>query len=94
VNGQYCRFFFLSTLFKKRQTKNIPHLKPIGHALAILVPILVRSLMERSMAVQRQTVIIIDNLCKLVRDPAEAGQFLPQLLPYVKKNSLPLLYPI
>ncbi|KAI8846170.1 mRNA export factor elf1 [Chytridium lagenaria] len=43
-----------------------------GPALAILVPILVRALNERSMIVQRQTVIIIDNLCKL---------FLPQLLP-------------
>ncbi|KAJ3073487.1 hypothetical protein HDU98_001415 [Podochytrium sp. JEL0797] len=50
-------------------------------ALAILVPILVRSLNERSMVVQRQSVVIIDNLCKLVRDPAEAGQFLPLLLP-------------
>ncbi|KAJ3241742.1 hypothetical protein HDU78_001701 [Chytriomyces hyalinus] len=52
-----------------------------GPALAILVPILVRALNERSMTVQRSTVIIIDNLCKLVRDPAEAGQFLPLLLP-------------
>ncbi|KAJ3351196.1 hypothetical protein HDU83_009112 [Entophlyctis luteolus] len=52
-----------------------------GTALAILVPILVRALNERSMVVQRQTVIIINNLCKLVRDPAEAGQFLPLLLP-------------
>ncbi|KAJ3316439.1 hypothetical protein HDU76_001791 [Blyttiomyces sp. JEL0837] len=52
-----------------------------GPALAILVPILVRALKERSMLVQRQTVVIIDNLCKLVRDPRDAGQFLPQLLP-------------
>ncbi|KAJ3028626.1 UNVERIFIED_CONTAM: hypothetical protein HDU68_001283, partial [Siphonaria sp. JEL0065] len=52
-----------------------------GPALAILVPILVRALNERSMVVQRQSVIIINNLCKLVRDPAEAGQFLPLLLP-------------
>ncbi|KAJ3102877.1 hypothetical protein HDU96_009478 [Phlyctochytrium bullatum] len=56
-----------------------------GPALAILVPILVRALNERSMLVQRQTVIIIDNLCKLVRDPQEAGQFLPQLLPGLDK---------
>ncbi|KAJ3202384.1 hypothetical protein HDU67_000604 [Dinochytrium kinnereticum] len=56
-----------------------------GPALAILVPILVRALNERSMLVQRQTVIIIDNLCKLVRDPYEAGQFLPQLLPGLDK---------
>ncbi|KAJ3094052.1 hypothetical protein HDU97_008655 [Phlyctochytrium planicorne] len=56
-----------------------------GTALAILVPILVRALNERSMLVQRQTVIIVDNLCKLVRDPQEAGQFLPQLLPGLDK---------
>jgi elongation factor 3 len=56
-----------------------------GPALAILVPILVRALNERSMAVQRSTCIIIDNLCKLVRDPAEAGQFLPELLPGLDK---------
>ncbi|KAJ3033539.1 hypothetical protein HDV00_006074 [Rhizophlyctis rosea] len=52
-----------------------------GPALAIMVPLLVRALNERSAAVLRPTVIIIDNLCKLVRDPAEAGQFLPNLLP-------------
>ncbi|KAJ3081203.1 hypothetical protein HDU79_001532 [Rhizoclosmatium sp. JEL0117] len=52
-----------------------------GPALAILVPILVRALNERSMVVQRQAVVIIDNLCKLCRDPVEAGQFLPLLLP-------------
>lgn len=56
-----------------------------GPALAILVPILVRALAERSQAVQRQTVVIIDNLCKLVKDPREAGQFLPQLLPGLDK---------
>ncbi|KAJ1553801.1 hypothetical protein HK405_006850, partial [Cladochytrium tenue] len=56
-----------------------------GPALAVLVPILVRALNERSMAVQRQTAIIIDNLCKLVRDPRDAGQFLPQLLPGLDK---------
>ncbi|KAI9349463.1 P-loop containing nucleoside triphosphate hydrolase protein [Zopfochytrium polystomum] len=56
-----------------------------GPALAILVPILVRALADRSQAVQRQTVIIIDNLCKLVRDPKDAGQFLPQLLPGLDK---------
>ncbi|RKO91859.1 P-loop containing nucleoside triphosphate hydrolase protein [Blyttiomyces helicus] len=52
-----------------------------GPALAIMVPLLVRALNERSAAVLRPTVVIVDNLCKLVRDPAEAGQFLPQLLP-------------
>ncbi|KAF9308255.1 hypothetical protein BG003_011382 [Podila horticola] len=52
-----------------------------GPALAIMVPLLVRALNERGAHIQRQTTIIVDNLCKLVKDPAEAGQFLPDLLP-------------
>ncbi|KAG0066776.1 hypothetical protein BGZ89_006908 [Linnemannia elongata] len=56
-----------------------------GPALAIMVPLLVRALNERSTHVQRQTTIIVDNLCKLVKDPAEAGQFLPDLLPGLER---------
>ncbi|KAG0236476.1 hypothetical protein BGW42_003382 [Actinomortierella wolfii] len=56
-----------------------------GPALAIMVPLLVRALKERSAQVQRQTAIIIDNLCTLVKDPAEAGQFLPDLLPGLER---------
>ena len=56
-----------------------------GPALAIMVPLLVRALNERSAHVQRQTTIIVDNLCKLVKDPAEAGQFLPNLLPGLER---------
>ncbi|KAF9975533.1 hypothetical protein BGZ73_000793 [Actinomortierella ambigua] len=56
-----------------------------GPALAIMVPLLVRALNERSAQVQRQTAIIVDNLCTLVKDPAEAGQFLPDLLPGLER---------
>ncbi|KAF9577408.1 translational elongation factor EF-1 alpha, partial [Lunasporangiospora selenospora] len=35
----------------------------------------------RSPAIQRQTSVIIDNMCKLVENPAHAQQFLPKLLP-------------
>ncbi|KAF9279503.1 hypothetical protein BGZ68_007877 [Mortierella alpina] len=56
-----------------------------GPALAIMVPLLVRALNERSSHIQRQTTIIVDNLCKLVKDPAEAGQFLPELLPGLER---------
>ncbi|KAF9929714.1 hypothetical protein FBU30_001282 [Linnemannia zychae] len=56
-----------------------------GPALAIMVPLLVRAMNERSAHVQRQTTIIVDNLCKLVKDPAEAGQFLPDLLPGLER---------
>ncbi|KAK9722695.1 translational elongation factor EF-1 alpha [Basidiobolus ranarum] len=50
-------------------------------ALAIMTPLLTRGLSERSPAVQRQTAVIIDNMCKLVENPADAVQFLPKLLP-------------
>ncbi|KAF9969889.1 hypothetical protein BGZ65_011548, partial [Modicella reniformis] len=56
-----------------------------GPALAIMVPLLVRAFNERSAHIQRQTTIIVDNLCKLVKDPAEAGQFLPDLLPGLER---------
>ncbi|KAG1734712.1 P-loop containing nucleoside triphosphate hydrolase protein [Suillus paluster] len=40
-------------------------------ALAVLVPLLLRALNDRSMEVQRRTVVVIDNLVKLVRNPVE-----------------------
>ncbi|KAF9437120.1 translational elongation factor EF-1 alpha [Entomortierella beljakovae] len=49
--------------------------------LAIMNPLLIRGLAERSPAIQRQTSVIIDNMCKLVENPAHAHQFLPKLLP-------------
>lgn len=56
-----------------------------GPALAVMVPLLARALSERNATVQRQTVIIVDNLCKLVRDPHEASRFLPALTPGVER---------
>ncbi|WFD35275.1 [NU+] prion formation protein 1 [Malassezia cuniculi] len=56
-----------------------------GPALAVMVPLLSRALNERSQTVQRQSVIIVDNLCKLVRNPHTAAQFLPELYPQVKR---------
>ncbi|KAJ3340459.1 translational elongation factor EF-1 alpha, partial [Kappamyces sp. JEL0680] len=49
--------------------------------LAIMVPLLNRALAERKPQVQRQTTVIIDNMCKLVENPADAHQFLPVLMP-------------
>ncbi|BFZ63842.1 [NU+] prion formation protein 1 [Saitoella coloradoensis] len=54
--------------------------------LAILVPILVRALNERSQEVLRQTVIVADNLCRLVKDPLDAARFLPELMPLVQER--------
>ncbi|CAD6444753.1 8adbc065-1fad-453e-91f5-d4096a3ef983 [Sclerotinia trifoliorum] len=54
--------------------------------LALLTPLLERSLNDRSTAqeVLRQTVVVAENLTKLVHDPVEARTFLPKLQPGVK----------
>ena len=54
--------------------------------LALLTPLLERSLNtpSTSQEVLRQTVIVVENLTKLVHDPIEARAFLPKLKPGVK----------
>ncbi|ESZ91030.1 elongation factor 3 [Sclerotinia borealis F-4128] len=54
--------------------------------LALLTPLLERSLNDRATAqeVLRQTVVVVENLTKLVHDPVEARSFLPKLQPGVK----------
>ncbi|RDW79977.1 hypothetical protein BP6252_04615 [Coleophoma cylindrospora] len=54
--------------------------------LALLTPILERSLNTPSTAqeVLRQTVVVVENLTKLVHDPIEARTFLPKLRPGVQ----------
>ncbi|CCA67138.1 probable mrna export factor elf1 [Serendipita indica DSM 11827] len=54
-------------------------------ALAVLVPLLTRALNDRSMEVQRRTVVVIDNLVKLVRDPKVAARYLSGLVDGVDK---------
>ena len=54
-------------------------------ALALLVPLLLRALNDRSMEVQRRTVVVIDNLVKLVRDPNVAAVHLRGLVDGVEK---------
>ncbi|KAF9263379.1 hypothetical protein L218DRAFT_959403 [Marasmius fiardii PR-910] len=49
-------------------------------ALAVLVPLLIRALNDRSMDIQRRTVVVIDNLVKLVRDPNVAALYLSPLV--------------
>lgn len=53
--------------------------------LAVVTPLLVRALNERSQQVQRQTAIVVDNLCRLVKNPQDAKTFLGVLLPGVRK---------
>lgn len=54
-------------------------------ALAVLVPFLLRALNDRSMEVQRRTVVVIDNLVKLVRNPKVAARYLSPLVGGVER---------
>ncbi|EJD03132.1 uncharacterized protein FOMMEDRAFT_123325 [Fomitiporia mediterranea MF3/22] len=54
-------------------------------ALAVVVPLLMRALNDRSMEVQRRTVVVIDNLVKLVRDPNVAAEHLSGLVDGVER---------
>jgi elongation factor 3 len=47
-------------------------------ALSIMVPLLVRGLRERQTAIKRKSAVIIDNMSKLVDNPADAAVFLPR----------------
>lgn len=51
--------------------------------LAVLVPLLIRALKERSTDTTRMTCIVISNLVKLVRDPKVAATYLSVLVPGV-----------
>lgn len=56
-------------------------------ALSILVPILWRALNQAasSQELLRQTVIVVENLTRLVHNPIEVKAFIPELLPGIKR---------
>jgi len=56
-------------------------------ALAMVVPLLLRGLREKTTATKRQSAVIIDNMSKLVDDPLDAAPFLPLLLPALTLNA-------
>ncbi|OBZ68188.1 mRNA export factor elf1 [Grifola frondosa] len=62
-------------------------------ALAVLVPLLIRALNDRSMEVQRRSVVVIDNLVKLVRDPKVAATYLSPLVEGVDKIAKGAAFP-
>ncbi|KAF5380589.1 hypothetical protein D9615_004611 [Tricholomella constricta] len=62
-------------------------------ALAVLVPLLLRALNDRSMEVQRRTVVVIDNLVKLVRNPKVAATYLSPLVEGVQKIATGAAFP-
>lgn len=53
--------------------------------LSIMVPLLSRGLKERATAVKRKACVIIENMAKLVDNPADVAPFLPKLLPGLEK---------
>ncbi|OBZ82728.1 mRNA export factor elf1 [Choanephora cucurbitarum] len=79
------------TIEKLAQTTFVAEVN--GPTLAIMVPLLTRALNERSTTLLRQTVVITDNLCKLVRDPRTAAQFLPQLYPGIDRQAETAAFP-
>jgi len=56
-------------------------------ALAMVVPLLLRGLKEKTTATKRQAAVIIDNMSKLVDNPVDAAPFLPLLLPALEQNA-------
>jgi len=56
-------------------------------ALAMVVPLLLRGLREKTTSTKRQAAVIIDNMSKLVDDPLDAAPFLPLLLPALEINA-------
>ena len=56
-------------------------------ALAMVVPLLLRGLREKSTATKRQAAVIINNMSKLVDNPLDAAPFLPLLLPALETNA-------
>ncbi len=62
-------------------------------SLAVLVPLLTRGLNDRSMDTQRRTVVVAENVCKLVRDPAVAAACLGSLVEGVEKIATGASFP-
>merc|ERR1719271_841235 len=53
-------------------------------ALAVMLPVLSRGLNDKSEEVKRTCCQIVDNMCKVVEDPAAVLPILPKLEPLVK----------
>merc|ERR1711972_489400 len=54
-------------------------------ALAIMLPVLTRGLNDKSEKVKRTCSLIVDNMCKVVEDPAAVLPVMPIIEPLVKK---------
>ena len=56
--------------------------------LALITPLLIKSLKERSSPMKRKAARVIDNMCRLVQNPADVAPFMPFLLPALDKVRL------
>merc|ERR1719456_1975673 len=56
-------------------------------ALAVMMPVLTRGLNEKSEEIKRTCCQIVDNMCKVVEDPAEVWPLMPKLEPLVKATA-------
>ncbi|CAI5977901.1 unnamed protein product [Closterium sp. NIES-64] len=65
----------------------------LSPALAIMTPVLVRGMKERAALVKRKTVVVIENVLRLVEEPRELGPFLPMLMPGVERVSVEVADP-
>merc|ERR1712159_920244 len=56
-------------------------------ALAVITPVLVRGLNERSEATKRRCCVIVDNMCKLIDDPREGTPLMAEIMGLVSKSA-------
>jgi len=54
-------------------------------SLALIVPVLLRALRERTTELKKKASKIAGNMCALVSDPKDMGAYIPLLLPELKK---------
>merc|ERR1719155_378570 len=54
-------------------------------ALAVITPVLVRGLNERSESTKRRCCVIVDNMCKLIDDPREGSPLMAEVRALVFK---------
>ena len=53
--------------------------------LALIAPLLGKALRGRSSVLKRKAARVIDNMCRLVKEPADVAPFMPLLLPALDK---------
>jgi len=88
---------FTQTIVKAQQSaKNVPECveelagcifvqNVEAPALAVITPVLVRGLSERSDVTKRRCCVIVDNMCKLIDDPREGSPLMAEVRTLVKK---------